>query len=164
LTITLQGVPASPLRSVSCHLFDSESEYDGPATVAARRKQAEGDIGLETGKRVLKASSAGEGVNPVKRCRNLAWLSRSDLKRYEREAKERDMEKQREMAEFEHGPTKGNKREKRRMQNRLAQRAFRARSKIHQQEMSLVLPADATFWNEGDSWLLGLGRRPPLRP
>jgi hypothetical protein len=68
------------------------------------------------------------------------------------------------MAEFELGPTKGNKRAKRRMQNRLAQPAFRARSKIHQQEVSLVSPADATYWNEGDSWMLGLGRLPPLRP
>jgi hypothetical protein len=54
LTITLQGVPASPLRSVSRDLFDSESEYDGPATAAGRREQSEGDMGLETGDCVLE--------------------------------------------------------------------------------------------------------------
>ncbi|RSH83638.1 hypothetical protein EHS25_005542 [Saitozyma podzolica] len=75
------GVPASPLRSVSRDLFDSESEYDGPATAAGRREQSEGDMGLETGDCVLEASSAGEGANLVKRRRNPAWLSRSDLKR-----------------------------------------------------------------------------------
>jgi hypothetical protein len=53
----------------------------------------------------------------------------------EREAQEREVVKQKEMVEFELGPTKGNKRERRRMQNRLAQRAFRARSKIQSKEV-----------------------------
>ena len=57
------------------------------------------------------------------------------MRRYAREAKERETEKKKEMVEFEHGPTKGNKRERRRMQNRLAQRAFRARSKIQNKEV-----------------------------
>lgn len=38
--------------------------------------------------------------------------------------------------ELKPGPTKGNKKAKRQMQNRMAQRAFRARSKVQHQEVS----------------------------
>jgi hypothetical protein len=57
------------------------------------------------------------------------------MRRYEREAKQREVEEQKEIWEFELGRTKSNKRERRRMQNRLAQRAFRARSKIRNKEV-----------------------------
>jgi hypothetical protein len=58
------------------------------------------------------------------------------MRRYDREAKEQEAEKQKEMVEFElGGPTESNKRERRKMQNRLAQRAFRARSKIQNREV-----------------------------
>jgi hypothetical protein len=67
--------------------------------------------------------------------RRLSWPSRTDLKRFARETQEREVEKDKDMSGSELEPNKGNKRERRRIQNQLAQRAFRARSNIHKHEV-----------------------------
>jgi hypothetical protein len=131
--------PASPLQSVSGdELSDSESEVNSAKAVKSRRTKSDGDFGRGLVDADMMSESSDEnddGVRTSKRHRQLKWSSGSDMRRYEREAKEREVEKQKEMVEFELGPTKGNKRERRRMQNRLAQRAFRARSKIQSKEV-----------------------------
>lgn len=59
-------------------------------------------------------------------------------------------------------PTKGNKKARRQMQNRLAQRAFRARSKVQHQEVSWRSCLDTyTQRGIGRSSLVMAGRRPP---
>lgn len=139
LTCLTGGTWASPLRSVSGYgNSDSGSEYDYPASAAGRsvKSDVDGRFALLDGDLDSSSSNEGRGPSPGKKPhRKLKWSSGSDMKRYEREAKEREVEKQKEMAGFELGPTKGNKREKRRMQNRLAQRAFRARCKIQNKEV-----------------------------
>lgn len=67
--------------------------------------------------------------------RRLPWPSRTDLKRYGRGTREREVEKQRDMDGSELEPNRINQRERRRLQNLHAQRGFRARSKIHQNEV-----------------------------
>jgi hypothetical protein len=138
-TLLTGGTSASPLRSVcGDELSDSEIQYDHPAGAAGRRTKSDGDVGFALLDGDLDSPSSNEGGGPSpgkKRGRKFKWSSGSDMKLYEREAKEREVEKLKEMAGFELGPTKGNKREKRRMQNRLAQRAFRARSKIQKKEV-----------------------------
>lgn len=131
--------PASPLQSVSGdELSESESELNGVKAVKSRRTKSDGSLrlGLVDADMMSESSDEGDdGVRTSKRRRQLKRSSGSDIRRYEREAKEREVEKQKEMVEFELGPTKGNKIERRRMQNRLAQRAFRARSKIQNKEV-----------------------------
>jgi hypothetical protein len=130
------------LQSVSGdELSESESELNSAIGVKNRRARPDDDLGFGLVEADPVSESSDEladeldGVRTSKRLRQLKWSSGSDMRRYAREAKERETEKKKEMVEFEHGPTKGNKRERRRMQNRLAQRAFRARSKIQNKEV-----------------------------
>lgn len=83
----------------------------------------------------LPNPKAGLGSAYGKTPRRLSWPSRTDLKRYGRGTKEREAEKQSDMEGSELEPNRLNKRERRRLQNLHAQRAFRARSKIHQHEV-----------------------------
>jgi hypothetical protein len=131
--------PASPLRSLSGDdLSESESGLAGVILVESRRTKSDGDVALDLAAGDLDDGRDNEDNGPrtSKRRRQLKSSSESYMRWYDREAKEQEAEKRKEMVEFELGGlTKGNKRERRKMQNRLAQRAFRARSKIQNREV-----------------------------
>jgi hypothetical protein len=119
-------------------LSESESGLAGVILVESRRTKSDGDVALDLAAGDLDDGRDNEDNGPrtSKRRRQLKSSSESYMRWYDREAKEQEAEKRKEMVEFELGGlTKGNKRERRKMQNRLAQRAFRARSKIQTREV-----------------------------
>jgi hypothetical protein len=128
---------AAPLPTVAVDTYMSECEHIGAAAASSGRPRFGADMAFDVGDNAqdLPDLKAGLGSAYGKTPRRLPWPSRTDLKRYGCRTKEREVEKQRDMAGSELEPNRLNKRERRRLQNLHAQRAFRARSKIHRHEV-----------------------------
>lgn len=110
------------------------SQLASPAPRRSTRRRSSVGLSLRSAGGVTASLSDGS----FSARRKHLTLDEDERERYEREAAERDESRVKEMEEFEHGPLRGNRKERRRMQNRLAQRSFRARSKIQNQEVTLT--------------------------
>lgn len=134
-TLDASGSAPSGRRSTfhGSQIRPQVSQQTSPAPRRSTRRRS--SVGISLRSAGGAAASLSDGTFSGRR-KHLT-LDEDGRERYEREAFERDQSRVKEMDEFEHGPLRGNRKERRRMQNRLAQRSFRARSKIQNQEVGL---------------------------